>query len=239
MSRSADGDDNVVELEFRITDPGFPFVAASLAEGCRLVLEDVVPRSDGQFVEYYSIEDGSVERLAERTAAVEDVEATIVSDHGEDGGLMKFRIDRQCVVVTLADHGAVPQRIVAEDGTGTVVAEVPSSEDASAVIAAFRRHHPAAQLVARRERDRDVPLFTTRELQQAVDDRLTKRQHEVLLTAYLQGYFEWPREHDGEEISEMLGVSGPTFSEHLRTAIMHLLSVYFGDRDAADERREG
>lgn len=39
----------------------------------------------------------------------------------------------------------------------------------------------------------------------------------------LHGYFDWPRTSTGEEIVEMLGVSAPTFVQHLRTAQRNLL----------------
>ena len=64
-------------------------------------------------------------------------------------------------------------------------------------------------------------------LARITDDDLTARQLEVLRTAHEAGYFKSPREHSGEEIADMLDISGATFSEHLRTAQDKLFSAIF------------
>jgi DNA-binding CsgD family transcriptional regulator len=63
---------------------------------------------------------------------------------------------------------------------------------------------------------------------QRVLDTLTDRQLEVLQTAYYAGYFEWPRHRTGEEIADDLDIAGPTFQQHLRTALDRLLEEQFG-----------
>jgi predicted DNA binding protein len=59
-------------------------------------------------------------------------------------------------------------------------------------------------------------------------DRLTDRQQEALRTAYLSGYFSWPRESGAEACADALGVSQPTFSQHLRVGQHRLFDVLFG-----------
>ncbi|MFC7046517.1 helix-turn-helix domain-containing protein [Halobacteriaceae archaeon GCM10025711] len=49
----------------------------------------------------------------------------------------------------------------------------------------------------------------------------------MLWTAYESGYFEWPRRYSGEEIADELGVSHPTFSQHLRKAELKVFSLLF------------
>lgn len=48
------------------------------------------------------------------------------------------------------------------------------------------------------------------------EEELTDHQREVLETAYHSGFFEWPREHTGEEIAETLGISQPAFLQTIR-----------------------
>lgn len=45
---------------------------------------------------------------------------------------------------------------------------------------------------------------------------LSERQREVMLRAAKDGYYQWPRNVSAESIAESMGVSGPTFLEHLR-----------------------
>jgi RNA polymerase sigma factor (sigma-70 family) len=70
---------------------------------------------------------------------------------------------------------------------------------------------------------------TRQEFERVYVDRLTERQQEVLQTAYFAGFFEQPRENSAGGIAEMLGVSQPTVSRHLRNSQTKLLSMLFGD----------
>ena len=54
--------------------------------------------------------------------------------------------------------------------------------------------------------------------------KLTDRQFEVVECALNEGYFEWPRDADSEEVAAKLGVSRATFLEHLRKAQSKLLT---------------
>lgn len=45
---------------------------------------------------------------------------------------------------------------------------------------------------------------------------LSTRQQEALFLAADKGYYQWPREVSAGEIADVMGVSGPTFLEHLR-----------------------
>ncbi|WP_458210705.1 helix-turn-helix domain-containing protein [Haladaptatus sp. NG-SE-30] len=70
--------------------------------------------------------------------------------------------------------------------------------------------------MARRKRNR--PIQTEHDFRAKLKRLLTDRQSEALETAYWSGFFEWPRESNGQEIAESLGVSQPTFNRHLRAA---------------------
>lgn len=54
-------------------------------------------------------------------------------------------------------------------------------------------------------------------------DSLTPRQREAFETARENGYYTWPRETSIKELANELGVSKPTFLEHLRNAESQLL----------------
>jgi predicted DNA binding protein len=50
---------------------------------------------------------------------------------------------------------------------------------------------------------------------------------EALRTAFVGGFFEWPRRSSGEEIAAVMGISQSTFLQHLRAAHKKLLSSLF------------
>lgn len=52
---------------------------------------------------------------------------------------------------------------------------------------------------------------------------------QVLRTAYLSGFFDWPRKSTGTALAERLGISQPTMSRHLRVGERKLLELVFED----------
>lgn len=56
---------------------------------------------------------------------------------------------------------------------------------------------------------------------------LSPRQRETMYTAVQEGYYQWPREISADEIADSMGISGPTFLEHLRTGEKKLINKLF------------
>ncbi|MFW5911342.1 MAG: helix-turn-helix domain-containing protein [Halolamina sp.] len=221
----APADGAVVELEFRFEDPDYPFVGASAAADCRVELEEMVPRGDGAYAEFYSLQGASVETV-ERLADDHPTASVTVVERYDDGGLLEFLVTGNCPAVGLAELGALPRSVVGDHGDGQIVAELPAEYDAGEVVATFQSEY-GGELVAKREREALTPLFSQRELDRALETRLTDRQREVLEAAFEAGYYEWPRETSGEALADQLGITQPTLSEHLTTAERKLLSLVF------------
>ncbi|NHX35494.1 MULTISPECIES: helix-turn-helix domain-containing protein [Halolamina] len=215
----------VVELEFGFDDPEYPFVGASATASCRVELEEMVPRGDGTYAEFYSVSGASPSAIEAMAHDHPSVSATVIERY-DDGALMEFLVGGDCPAVGLAELGALPRSVVGDDGDGQIVAELPASYDAGEVVSAFQSEY-GGELLAKREREAVTPLFSQRELEQALDEQLTDRQREVLEAAFEAGYYDWPRETDGAALADELGISQPTLSEHLTTAERKLLSLVF------------
>jgi len=56
-------------------------------------------------------------------------------------------------------------------------------------------------------------------------DELTDRQQEVLRSAYLAGYYEWPRDTTAEQLADQLDIASATLHQHLRRAERNLLDT--------------
>jgi hypothetical protein len=221
----ADGNDSVVELAFAFDDPSYPFVGASSTAACRVELEEMVPRGGGEYAEFYSLH-GTTPAAVEPIARDHSSASVTVIERYDDGGLLEFVVGDDCPAVGLADLGALPRSVVGDHGEGKIVAELPAQYDAGEVVSTFQSEY-GGELVAKRERDAITPLFSQRELDRALDRRLTDRQREVLEAAFEAGYYDWPREISGEALADRLGISQPTLSEHLTTAERKLLSLVF------------
>jgi predicted DNA binding protein len=116
-------------------------------------------------------------------------------------------------------------RGTADDGTGQFVVEVPTDEDARALVDHLRRAFPDTRLDAKRERER--PIDRADGVPAAAVEDLTDRQREALEAAYFGGYFDWPRESTAEEVAESLDIAAPTLHGHLRKAEASLITALF------------
>jgi len=221
----------IVRLEFSISNQSFPFVGASV-DGGQTVLEQLIPRGDGIYDEFYSVRNVPPDRVRDLVEEYPNASARTLARY-DDGGLVKITIDDRCLAVFLAEQGAVPRRVEGVDGAGYVHVEVPADEAPDDVAERVLAEYPSADLRSKRQQERSTPLFTCREVEHAVLERLTDRQREVLLTAVEAGYYEWPREVSGEELAERLDLSGATLHEHLRRAESALVTTLFA-RSAHD-----
>lgn len=228
-------DGTVTEVEFRISEPAYPFVAASEAADCTVALEELVPQSSGTYLEFFSVRGAPPKEVEPVLAEFGDVEVRLVDEY-ESGGIFRFTVGDTCPAVTLADEGAVPRRLEAEAGEAVVVADVLPDAETGDVVGEFRERHPEATVVAMRERGVRAPMFVSRQLQAALEDVLTERQLEVLRTAYFGGYFDDPRRATGEELADGLGIAPSTFTEHLRNAEQDVLSLVFPDGEGNGPR---
>ena len=231
---TASGDfetDSVVEVEFQVEDRRYPLVAIPARAGCRTQVEQIVPQGDDTYTIFHRFTGADPERVRSLVNEYDGLQAELLAV-ADDGGTAKVHVSnpRDHFVVTLTDAGAIPRYLWSEDGTAHITAEVPGTYSVGAVVERFRETHPSATVAAKRQRDHEVPLFTRREFQDAIEALLTCRQREVLATAYTAGYYASPRETTGEQVAADLDISPATFSQHLRRAEYKILSVLFDDR---------
>lgn len=233
---AADRTGQTVELAFDIRDRDCFFVDVSANEACRVELEHLAHRSDGRLLEFFTVEGASADRVLTMAAACPAISDARLVSEGVGSELFEFLVSGRCVTSTLADAGAITRSVSAENGHGRVVADVPPHVEVRTVVERFSARYERTNLAARRERDRPIPIRTKHGAQAMLGDHLTEKQLEVLRTAYLSGYFRWPRERTAEECAAALGISQPTFSQHIRVAQAKVFDAFFGD-DGVDRRR--
>lgn len=227
MEMVADATGPAVELQLELRDRNCFFVEASSVADCRVVLEHMVHRSDGQLLEYFTIEGAPPQQvfsLVEESTGID--EARLIS-RGVDGGLFEFVVSGQCVTTTLADTGAIARSVVADRGVGDVIADVPGHVPVRQVVEQFTEQYPSAELVARRNAAEPIPVQTERGVHATMAARLTEKQQEALQTAYRSGYFSWPRRSSATDCADILGIAQPTFSQHIRAAQEKVIGQLF------------
>ena len=218
--------DSVVELTLRFEDAATPLCRLARETGSTIDYQGFVPRSNGQVDVFFVARESSPEELratASTLLAVDDLDC--LTD-GNSGALFRTRVSDPPLAARVTDDGAIVRSIVIDAGVATAVLDVPHTAAVREFLDRLRRWSPEFELRARQSRERQ--LKTRQTFVAALEDQLTDRQREVLQTAYLSGFFETPRVSNGQEVTELLGVSQPTFSEHLRAAERSLCEVLFG-----------
>ncbi|MFC6826975.1 PAS domain S-box protein [Halopelagius fulvigenes] len=215
--------DRVVELELRLRATNETLHRLAAEADCLLTYESVLPRSDDRYLVFFrtpATVAGDVERAAAELPSVRRLKALSTDEESE---LFEAVVTEPPPAVTFVEHGAVPRLIRTDGETLTATVEVPAETNIRELIERLQGTYPDVELVARREREREVRTLDS--LQTTLASHLTERQLEVLVTAYYSGYFESPRYQTGEEIARSLGITQPTFNYHLRRASRKLLSL--------------
>jgi predicted DNA binding protein len=153
--------------------------------------------------------------------------AVEVAADGEDDVVLEVVTD-DWFGSELAEYGAVLREASATPGEVTVVVEVSAGADVRSFADRVAELAPSLELVAKRQHRRQNR--TPGELHDRLQAELTDRQYEVLTTALSAGYFEWPRENDGSEVADRLGITQPTLNKHLRLGERKTFELLFGDR---------
>lgn len=213
--------DTVVELELGVSEGVF-FVDASRELDCTLSLEGVTQDPDGDLTEFLTVRGAAADEVV-ALASERGGSGTVVTEY-DDTSVVRVTVPELSLPALVADRGGVLQHAEANSGAGMVRVELPQGSDIRSAVESFQARLPSIEVLAQRERERT----STRglEFRDKFADALTDRQREVLETAHLAGYFEWPRGSTAEEIAETIGISPPTFHEHIRRIQQKLLGAF-------------
>ncbi|WP_436930625.1 PAS domain S-box protein [Halosimplex halobium] len=215
--------DETVELEFTGSGEALSFARAASAADCRVRLERTAARQDGPVSVYYSFEGDVPDDVAEIATRRLPGTVEVVAEESSST-LVEARTD-DWFGAPLAEYGGVLREASAEADETTIRVEVPREADVRSFVERLEEIAPSLELVAQRQhrrRDR-APA----EISDQVRAELTDRQFEVVRTALSAGYFEWPREHDGNEVAAQLDITQPTFNKHLRLAQRKTFGLLF------------
>ncbi|QCC49316.1 bacterio-opsin activator domain-containing protein [Halobellus limi] len=217
--------DSVTELEFQLAGIDEPVANMAARLDCTVTVEHVGATGDSDHVQYVTVGDGEPDAVTEYAAEADHIDAARhLYTHG-DRALFRLSVDGQSIVATLAQYGAGVESLSVSGTSGRLVAHVASSNDIRTVVDALRATYDDLTLVAQRECERDVQ--TEAGFRKQLSGMLTDRQREAARTAYFAGFFDWPREHSGEEVASMMDISQTTFTQHLRAAEKKLFSALF------------
>jgi PAS domain S-box-containing protein len=208
-------EESMTEISMELTESLSAFTDLTEGTDGRVTLTSSVETGDGGFRQYIrteGIDPADVAAVLEENERVRSVE--VLSDNAANGSLA-ISTDTAPLIQTVAVYGGRVGEVVVEGDTVSIDVRFPTETNIRSVVERFRELYPDLEVTAKRTvstEDEAERLATL------VADELTARQAEVLETAYQAGYYEWPRDTDGTDLSEQLNVSAATLSQHLRSA---------------------
>lgn len=223
-TRQALHSDSLVELRLTIEDSDDPLTRLTTAADATIEVTGTVPKEGNRtrvFATVAGVDADTFERAAEDIVAIPEVARLDESSEPR----YALVVLGQTTPATLVTLGAVARSITIADGTADAVIELPKSLSVRTFVDRLEATDVTVDLRARRETQ--PPDTGGQAFEALLTDEMTDRQREVLKTAYLSGYFEWPRERTGEEVAGSLDITQSTFNNHLRTAERKLLSRLF------------
>ncbi|MFB6173533.1 MAG: helix-turn-helix domain-containing protein [Halobacteriales archaeon] len=163
-----------------------------------------------------------IEAVADDAPTVQDVDVLV--EHGDHAVLQFFTEDMRLLDLT-TDHGVRLTDIDAGKAGIHVRYEAGDEDVARSTLNAFRDAYEAVDLAEYHESERAEQ--TAHGFRSAVENRLTDRQLAALRKAHAAGFFEWPRQVEGDELAESMGIVASTFHQHLRAAERKVLDELF------------
>ena len=207
--------DKVIELEFHVPDV-FESMGVDASADSRFVLDDVVATSDEAYLVYGTMTPNARETLDALTDQHAHWDSITVIGEEEDSIRFQARVTELPLRSVVASEGGSIEEVLFEDGALHLRIHLPSSGDMSAITETVEGTYPTARLLSKRQIPR--PQDPMIDIRKSLSEELTDRQQAALEAAYHQGYFEWPRDTNGQEMADSLGIAPPTFSQHLRRA---------------------
>ncbi|MFB6220813.1 MAG: bacterio-opsin activator domain-containing protein, partial [Halolamina sp.] len=222
-SRSSLTTDSAFEVEFTVGSSSLPLVNLAERAGCSLRQAGVVPGDDGRSV----LCTASEVAAAELGAAADEVPGirswTCIAERGQNP-LFAFGIRDLPLLDAVGEHGLRLADLRVDAAGVTVIARGSQEASARALVDAVEDRHGSVDVRGFREEPARETTLT--EFVVDVNERLTDRQRRALTTATAAGYFEWPRDTDGDELANSFGIARSTFHQHLRAALRKVVEAF-------------
>lgn len=215
--------DELVELEFKIEDVFEAFDVPVTTDGT-ITLDHTVAVGDERFLVYGTATPDALETIRSLVETVPHWERVTIRSEG-DPTHFELQLTDPPVLSVVASHGGYVDDAVITDGDYRMTIHLAPTVEVRRVIETVKEAYSGAEMVRRQQitQVNDDP----RPLNRQLIENLTDRQRSALEAAYHAGFFEWPRDASGEDVAESLGVTSPTFHQHLRKAERKMFEAVF------------
>ncbi|WP_117591120.1 PAS domain S-box protein [Haloprofundus halophilus] len=192
-----------------------------------ITLGQSVPIGGGEYLVYGTASADDLEVVREIVERVPHWIALRVLSEGFGRAKFEIRLSEPPVLSAIASLSGYVKHAKIEDDDYHMRIQLPVTADVREFVETVQEAYPAAVMRSQRQVTRTDDA--SNQAVSAFYEDLTERQRAVLESAYYAGFFEWPRESTGAEVAESLGVSAPTFSQHLRKAENKVFDALFAE----------
>ncbi|WP_136718407.1 bacterio-opsin activator domain-containing protein [Halorientalis salina] len=213
--------DTVTDLDLELPVGSDLFGRVARTVGTTVELEGIIPRDESLLA--FLLVSGADASVVKSSLEAETAVSSVTRRDRDESVLFKVVLQGTSLVTRLVEQGATLRKIIADSDSTRVLVTLPVDADVRQFIETLERTYPGISLQSRSQRDRSAG--ETHRFRTAFEQSVTDRQLQALRTAYLSGYFEWPREHTAEEVAELLDITQPTLNRHLRVAERTLLTL--------------
>ncbi|WP_338729381.1 bacterio-opsin activator domain-containing protein [Haladaptatus sp. DJG-WS-42] len=215
--------DERVEIEVHTADERLLCNRLSAKLNCRMNIEGILSQAEGQTVAFVSFVDIDPDSILETATEMENVVELGLISASDSVCLFEMRFSEPALIEILDAHGAVLKEMGTQHGQSHILIDVHPDVSVREIVDAIKRAYPDTTLAARR--DHTTPRQTRHTFYALLEAELTEKQLTALKTAYLGGFYEWPRVTNGEELAATLDISAPTLQYHLRAAERKLVTL--------------
>jgi len=215
--------DSVLSVGVELFGDALLLVRLAAAAGTTLAYEAILSadRTDGVVLLVSTPADPAV--LVDCASAFESVRAVDPIVGGETS-IIQLHLHDSPLVEILSTFGSQLTSMDIDDSRLAVEFAVPTETTAQSLLEALRAQYDRVELVAYHETD---PQQTAQGFRETFRSRLTDRQLTALKTAYVSGYFEWPRQVDGSQLADSMDIVPSTYHQHLQAATRKLVESVF------------
>jgi DNA-binding CsgD family transcriptional regulator len=183
---------------------------------------------DGTSTVFVRLLGGDTDRFLETAHRGTGISSVTTLHERGDGALFQITFAAPFVGTVFAKYGLRLQRIEGTDeGRARVRVVAPPTLPTHQVVEVVSAEYPGGRLLETERKD--APHWPTDRLTEDLHAHLTERQADALELAVHGGYFESPKQLNGEELADRMGISSSAFYDHLRTGQRKILEVVFGD----------
>jgi PAS domain S-box-containing protein len=218
--------EQVTELELQLDSPGTFLNAVASVTGGRVSFREITPVGEDSTRVLFELSDPPVPDVLALESEFVTVESLTHVQRGTEH-LFRATLSGQTVPATLFECGSIPREVTATGDETRATVRIPHELDVRVFLDRVQESYPETQLRTRRDVERTAQARDS--VRAALEENLTDRQREVLVTAYESGFFQSPRDTTGEELAALLDLAQPTVTHHLREAQRRLFAALFDD----------